>query len=77
MADDVVFQSTTPATPPAGTKVSADEDSSSALIQRVKLAYSADGSRVHVQADVDGLLVNIGSVNTATLAAILAKLSAE
>lgn len=67
MADDVTFQSATLATPPAGTKVSADEDSSNALIQRVKLAYSADGARTHVPADDDGLLVNLGANNDVTV----------
>ena len=32
-------------------------------VQRVKLAYSADGSEVHVPADADGLLVNLGTNN--------------
>ena len=36
-------------------------------VQRVKLAYSADGSEVHVPADVDGLLVNLGANNDVTV----------
>lgn len=38
-----------------------------ALVQRVKLAYSADGSTTHVAADVDGLLVNLGANNDVTV----------
>lgn len=45
--------------------VSADEGAGGKL-QRVKLAYSADGSETHVQADANGLLV---SVNDAPAAA--------
>lgn len=68
MADNVTFQSDALATPPAGTKVSADDASdSSGLLQRVKLAYSADGSAVHVPADADGLLVNLGTNNDVTV----------
>lgn len=60
MADNVTFQSGELATPPAGTTVSADE-ASSGLVQRVKLAYSADGSDVAIPADADGLAVNVGA----------------
>lgn len=68
MADNVTFQSATPATPSAGTIVSADEASGSgAKVQRVKLAYSADGSETHVAADADGLLVNLGANNDVTV----------
>lgn len=43
--------------------VSAD-DASGALVQRVKLAASADGSAAHIPADAtDGLLVNLGANN--------------
>ena len=42
--------------------VSADE-AASGLLQRVKLAYSADGSDTHVPATVDGMLVNLGTNN--------------
>lgn len=38
-----------------------------ALVQRVKLAYSADGSTTHVAADADGLLVNLGANNDVTV----------
>jgi hypothetical protein len=60
MADNVTFQKTELATPASGTKVSTDEAASGHL-QRVKLAYSADGVDTHVQADADGLLVNLGA----------------
>jgi hypothetical protein len=60
MADNVTFQKTELATPASGTKVSTDE-AASGHIQRVKLAYSADGVDTHVQADADGLLVSLGT----------------
>jgi hypothetical protein len=60
MADNVAFQSTQLATPASGTTVSTDE-AASGHIQRVKLAYSADGVDTHVQADADGLLINTGA----------------
>jgi hypothetical protein len=60
MADNVQFQSTQLATPADGTQVSTDE-AASGHIQRVKLAYSADGIDTHVQADADGLRVNNGA----------------
>jgi len=60
MADNVTFQSAQLATPASGTQVSTDE-AASGHIQRVKLAYSADGVDTHVQADANGLLVNTGT----------------
>ena len=60
MADNVQFQSTQLATPASGTTVSTDE-AASGHIQRVKLAYSADGVDTHVTADASGLLVNTGA----------------
>jgi len=36
-------------------------------VQRVKLAYSADGSETHVPADADGLRVNLAANNDVTL----------
>ena len=79
MADNVQFQSTQLATPASGTQVSTDE-AASGHIQRVKLAYSADGVDTHVQADSAGLLVNldvhkdtIGDVMSATDQAIAVK----
>lgn len=44
-------------------KVSTDDAGVGGHVQRVKLAYSADGSEVHVSADADGLLVNLGANN--------------
>lgn len=44
-------------------------------VQRVKLAYSADGSETHVPADGDGLLVNLGTNNDIT-GTVTANLSA-
>lgn len=49
--------------------VSAD-DASGHLIQRVKLTYSADGAATHVQADADGVLVNLGANNDVIVASI-------
>ena len=79
MADNVSFQSTTLATPPDGTVVSTDE-AASGHIQRVKLAYSANGSDTQVQADAAGLLVNldvhkdtVGDIMSATDQAIAVK----
>jgi hypothetical protein len=79
MADNVQFQSAQLATPASGTQVSTDE-AASGHIQRVKLAYSADGVDTHVQADSAGLLVNldvhkdtVGDVMSATDQAIAVK----
>jgi len=73
MADDTTFQSATLATPPAGTIVSADAATGSgALVQRMKLAYSADGSITHVTADADGVLVNLGANNDVTVSGTVA-----
>lgn len=48
--------------------VSADEVvATGELLQRVKLAYSADGVATHVTADADGLLVNLGANNDVTV----------
>lgn len=62
MADNVQFQSAQLATPASGTQVSTDE-ASSGHIQRVKLAYSANGADTHVTADASGLLVNPGNAH--------------
>ena len=62
MADNVQFQSTQLATPASGTTVSTDE-AASGHIQRVKLAYSADGVDTHVTADASGLLINPGNAH--------------
>ncbi len=60
MADNVQFQSNQLATPASGTTVSTD-DTPSGHVQRVKIAYSADGSDVLVEADANGLRVNNGA----------------
>jgi len=62
MADNVTITSGANSTPPDGTVVSTDE-AASGHIQRVKLTVSADGSDTHLQADSDGLLVNLGANN--------------
>lgn len=68
MADNVTFQSSTPATPAEGVIVSSDQDSGDgSQIQRVKLSYSANGISTHVQADADGLQVNLGANNDVTV----------
>ena len=61
MADNVTTQSSTLSTLPDGTQISADEDVTNGLVQRMKLAYSADGVSTHVTADDDGLMVQIGA----------------
>jgi hypothetical protein len=62
MADNVQFQSAQLATPASGTQVSTDE-AASGHIQRVKIAYSADGVDTHVTADASGLLINPGNAH--------------
>lgn len=56
MADNVTVGNTTGQ--PNDYAVSADEDASGNKIQRVKIAYSADGSDVHAPVDQEGVLVN-------------------
>jgi hypothetical protein len=51
--------------------VSSDEGAGG-QVQRVKLAYSADGSETHVSADADGLLVNLGANNDITVTGTVA-----
>lgn len=61
MADDVTLNSMT------GGPVVATDDSGTGHVQLVKLAYSADGSRTHVDADTDGLKVKVSNA-TVTVA---------
>ena len=61
MADDVTLNSMT------GGPVVATDDSGTGHVQIVKLAYSADGSRTHVDADTDGLKVKVSNA-TVTVA---------
>lgn len=67
MADDVTVHNNAPGDGTAF-DVAADEATGGKKIQLVKLAYSADGSRTHLPADADGLLVNLGANNDVTLA---------
>ena len=66
MADNVTYQAVTPATPPDATVVSTDQAGDGSHIQRVKLAYSADGVATHATVDADGVLVNLGANNDIT-----------
>lgn len=68
MPDNVTYQSSTLATPASGTKVSADEDVTNGMVQRIKLAASADGSSVHVGADANGLQVQGAAADDAAAA---------
>lgn len=63
MADDVTVDNG------AGTDydVATDDDGSGNHVQIVKLALSADGSRVPITADASGMLVNLGSNNDVTV----------
>lgn len=61
MADDVTLNSM------SGGAVVATDDSGTGHVQLVKLAYSADGSRTHVDADTDGLKVKVSNA-TVTVA---------
>ena len=65
MADDVTLNSM------SGGVVVATDDSGTGHVQVVKLAYSADGSRVPITADVNGLQVNVGNTVTVSLGAAL------
>jgi len=60
MSDDVAI------TAGSGTSIATD-DCTSGHVQVVKLAYSADGTRTHVPADADGVLVNLGTNNDVTV----------
>ena len=65
MADDVTLNSM------SGGVVVATDDSGTGHVQVVKLAYSADGSRVPITADVNGLKVDVGNTVTVSLGAAL------
>lgn len=47
--------------------VSTDDAGADGQVQRVKIAYAADGSATHVPADANGLLVNLGANNDVTV----------
>jgi hypothetical protein len=51
-------------------KVSTDLGGSGYHVQRMKIAYSADGSEAHAQVDADGQLVNLGANNDVTIATL-------
>lgn len=70
MADTVVFQSTTPSTPPDSTIIATDDAGAAGQVQIVKLAQSANGSATPVTVDADGVLVNLGANNDVTVAAL-------
>lgn len=56
MADNVTLNSM------SGGSVVATDDSGTGHVQVVKLAYSQDGSRTHIEADAAGLLVRQGAI---------------
>jgi hypothetical protein len=84
MADNITFQSATPATPPNATVVATDDAGAAGHVQIVKLAISTDGSATPVPADAtNGIDVdvtrlpalpagnnNIGDVDVASLPAL-------
>jgi hypothetical protein len=47
--------------------VSTDDAGAAGHVQRVKLAYSADGVATHATVDADGVLVNLGANNDVTV----------
>lgn len=62
MADNVAI------TAGSGTSIATDDAGAGGHVQRVKLSYSADGSATPVQADADGILINLGANNDVTVA---------
>ena len=64
---DNLTTTTTVSTVPSGTVISTDDAGASGHVQRVKLAYSADGVATHAQVDADGMLVNLGTNNDVTV----------
>lgn len=50
--------------------VSADDAGAAGHVQRVKIAYGADGVATQVPADADGLLVNLGTNNDVTVSGV-------
>jgi len=65
VADDVTLGAM------SGGSVVATDDSGTGHVQLIKLAYSADGSRVPITADTNGLKVNVGNTVTVSLGAAL------
>ena len=71
MADNLTT-TTTVSTIPSGTVISTDDAGASGHVQRVKLAYSADGVATHATVDADGVLVNLGANNDVTVTGTVA-----
>jgi hypothetical protein len=63
VADNVTID---PGTTPS-VAVSTDDAGAAGHVQRVKLAYSADGVATHATVDADGVLVNLGANNDVTV----------
>lgn len=73
MADTVVFQATTLATPPSATIVATDDCGGAGQAQLFKLAVSANGDATPVPATAaDGMLVNLGANNDVTVTGTVA-----
>lgn len=62
MADDITLNTLSGGGPTVAT-----DDSGTGHVQIIKLAYSADGSRVPITADANGLKVSVGNTTGATL----------
>lgn len=77
MADGGTLASGNNATLPDGFKFVTDDTGATGHAQGVKLLYSADGSAVFAQVDVNGVLVNVSNAfaTQVTAAAILAALA--
>jgi hypothetical protein len=63
VADNVTID---PGTTPS-VSVSTDDAGAAGHVQRVKIAYSADGVATHATVDADGVLVNLGANNDVTV----------
>lgn len=60
MADTVVYQAVTPATPPDATIIATDDAGAAGQVQLVKLAISTDGSATPIPADAtNGIYANV------------------
>lgn len=77
MADTVVFQATTLATPPDATVIATDDAGAAGQVQIVKLAQSANGSATPIDADSNGLKVQATSLPLPSGAATSAKQDTE
>lgn len=61
MADGVTVATGNNTSPPNSTKIATDDAGASGHVQLVKLAYSADGSATVVDADANGLKVQVST----------------